>query len=274
MTSSKLQDQSNYVVAFLAVAVGLLIFRPELENIHLPIFSIEISLFLAAVIFVSMLVIAVYLNALALVVTNFNITRVPLNSYIEKLASFLMIFGLLSPLMLLMVVLLSWLVHLIDWSGIVNSTVSSIIAGVAGIITGAVAGYTTDRRDKIKLESLFYKEEQEAIQAQYRMKSDGDEYAFLEHYEFVTSYTREYIRALGYGIRSFSIGFMAKILYDKKMISKKELENMRWVNTIRNSYAHAESKIKASDQRKAEDYLEDFMLVIKREFARLIKEKR
>src|SRR6266496_195368 len=118
MTNSKLQDQSNYVVAFLAVAVGLLI----------------------------------------------------------------------------VVVLLSWVIHLIDWSGIVNPTVSSILAALAGLVTGAVAGYTTNRRDKIKLESLFYKEEQEAIQAQYRMKTDGNEYAFLEHYEFVTGYAREYIR--------------------------------------------------------------------------------
>src|SRR6266496_1886728 len=194
MTNSKLQDQSNYVVAFLAVAVGLLIFGPELEGIRLPIFSIEISLFFAAVVFVSMFVVAVYLSALALVVTNFNITKVPLNSYIEKLASFLMIFGLLSPIMLIVVVLLSWVIHLIDWSGIVNPTVSSILAALAGLVTGAVAGYTTNRRDKIKLESLFYKEEQEAIQAQYRMKTDGNEYAFLEHYEFVTGYAREYIR--------------------------------------------------------------------------------
>lgn len=282
--SRKFHDQVCYTVAFLAIAIGLMIFRADLSSWSMSIFGWETNAFVLVLIFVAMMVLATYIGALAIVSTNFNFTKFPLTSYLEKASTFLTILCLVSPVALAIVALIirffTWIISSVAANETLLTATNSLGIGLAlGIAVGTVTSLNAlQRKEKLSLERRFYRWEINTNEADFanvikhnnRSKSSGSQ-EFLEHYEYVLGYAREYMRSLGYGVRTESIGFIAKFLLDKSIIDADFYNELELVNKLRNETAHATRYISANEKKKAVESLSKLYAVIRDKFTSLVE---
>lgn len=277
--SSKFHDQASYIAAFLAISVGLMIFRNDLAQIIINFGFFAVSLFWILVVFVSILVFATYVSALAVMSEQFNISELPLTKYIKNIANFLTAIGLLFPIV-------TALVYVIVQGVMAISAINQQLVGVLSLaITSLTLGMTAGRyvilRNKRQIEYNYalaesYIEKRtdtftpriyEAISGK---KAHVSMYEFLEHYEYVTNYTKEYLRSLGYGVRSSSAGFIGKLLLSKKKIPEQLANDLQWVADLRNQAAHALHNPTSKETVRARGILEDLFQTVRPLFIELI----
>lgn len=282
--SSKFHDQASYIAAFLAVSVGLMIFRSDIQGININFGFINTSLFWLLVGFVLLLVFATYLSALAVMSEQLNITKIPLTKYIQNVASFFTAVGLLLPIAALIIYLV---IAGMTYLSVNNQDLLNMISlAISLFALGVTAGRYATLRNKRQIEHNYslagryieqFDKEFKNILIEERFhpaKNKDSTYEFLEHYEYVTNYTKEYLRSLGYGVRGNSISFIAKLLLSKEIISNDLSRELFFVGELRNKTAHAITKPTKKEVERARRTLDDLFKIIQPLFIDLVEPPR
>lgn len=289
--SSKFHDQASYIAAFLAVAVGLMVFRAELTGVAFTLLHWDTNLFEMVAVFVVLLVFSTYISALAVMSTSFNVTRFPLTSWLESFANFCIALGLLSPFVVGIVYGVERLMNAVLNAATEKTYVSALLSLAVGLVSGVTVALLFVRiKRQRRLEESYYHWETNTSPDYFEPPRDGTRgcrppapvperrktewgYEFLEHYEYTLAYVKEYLRARGYGIRTSSLGFVAKLLYDKSIIPADLYRKVSDVNTLRNNLAHAQGKPSRQQLQKAQSVLDELFEVIQPKFAALVGEE-
>jgi hypothetical protein len=266
---SRFNDQSNFLVAFVASIIGLLVFRTDLEMVSVSIFAIQISIFSIVLIFIGLMGLSSYVSALAIVSKNINFTLFPLPRYLEKIATYLTVMSLLYPMFVVIIYTISLLASFVSPNALdAASLISTMSAVLAGFYLSYVIG--RGRQQKEIEDSYLYSG---TLESRFYDRSDQkNEYSFLEHYQFVTGYAREYLRTLGYGVRASSLSFIFSKLSEKNQISEGDLSIAQEIANTRNQYAHGIKSLSKNDLATLEKKLDYLYKIINKKFATIVEE--
>lgn len=281
--ASRFHDQASYIAAFVAVGVGFLIFDDNLRQVGIDLYWFRTNAFVLSLIFLGMLSLGTYISALAPLSVNLNYTRFPLTAWLERAANFFHTFGLLLPLLYGLVALFSMVASAVlrqlgaasDLAAV--TLLSTFFGGIGGF---AASRFITRVRRRNKLEEAYYeydlrRNESHAplaasVQPKPRAGAADKMYEFLQEYEYAVNYAKEYLYAIGYGIRSSSLRFVAELLHEKGVIDKKLRSELWQLSDTRNRFAHAEQKPTAAEMRSARRTLDALNAAIGPRFSELI----
>lgn len=265
--NSSFKESFNYLVAFLAVLFGLSAFKQELTQINLQVFGKSMSIIEISIPFITLMIIATYFGALAMVSRNFTFKLFPLTKILERISYSLAFLGLIYPLLILTVFVISLLVSTIaqlDEQKV--SIVTSIVATAVAVYTSysfARTKYT--ERYEVKLEELRkIVVESDAVD---RRKTSSYEIVMLFH-QF-TSLSKAILRLKGYGISNDDTYVIGRMLESIDVLDGDDLDTIRKLRNLRNKIVHEPLQARNSELKTARKELESLIEKLKTEILKL-----
>lgn len=232
------KDNFNYLIAFIAVLVGLSAFKDFATTHALTIFAFQINYLYLSVPFIIAMLLAAYLGALAMLSKNINFTLFPLTRYLENTSYFVATIGLLYPIL----VFLAWLLTLLS-SLILNRDLTliaqSLVTLQAGVLVVLAKRLTASKqRLNIEYEVSRIRSISEELENEKPIKKLPKEAQFLKFYEEVSENARSLLKLRGYGIANENLHRTARMLGDKKIFNLQDVQQATELTRIRNTYAH------------------------------------
>lgn len=256
----KYKHQSNFLVAILAVVVGLGIFRNEITNWNVNLFGVSVTGFTLVLAGLGLLLFAVYLYALVFfVLDNINFTKFPLKKYVLFIANLCVTFTLLSPLFLLFAWPLSWLLDLIKTIQIDRGTaseVSSLVSVLLSVIASSVLVFTTQKQNEIKKHMMILQQESE-YEAN-RKQHESASTRLIEGYNQSAKLLGEFLESRGYGVKNVSFHHLVKIMVNKGFFDEDDIEKSRSISATRNMIIHGRN-VKSADIERSRKYLVEIL---------------
>lgn len=232
------KDNFNYLIAFIAVLVGLSAFKDFATAHTLDIFTFQISyLYLSIPLIIAMLL-AAYLGALAMLSKNINFTLFPLTRYLENTSYFVATIGLLYPTL----VFLAWLFTLLS-SLVLNKDllyIAQLLVTLQGVMLLALAKKLTVSKQQQSIEYGVgrIRSISEGLENEKPVKKLSKEAQFLKFYEEVSESARFLLKLHGYGIAKENLHRTAQMLSDKKIFNLQDVQQATEITRLRNTYAH------------------------------------
>lgn len=255
------KERLTYLVAFLAVLVGLAAFRGDIGAWPgLVLFGLHLKWLWLGYGMLAGLLLATYVGAFSFIADSFKFTAVPIVKILDVTASVFAILALGIPL----IVLILWpvsavIVWLTDVFGSVNAGALNIMLGalsgvVFGLATYAVASRLERTRraemlsfERTVLETKRYIEEVfGSVQTSKDSKTSlAARFAF--EYDGLIEDARAYLRLKGYGIGTErELRVLAHLLQDKGIFEEGELERAYDVAELYEASADKTKLIKAT----------------------------
>lgn len=241
------KENLNYLVAFIAILVGLLVFKEQAEANSVNLLGLSVSFFWLSIPFLSGMVIAAYIGALAIIAGQVNFTRFPIVKILERVSYTIMAFSLLYPLGVAAAYLMTLLIQLILHIGpMIDSTITESLASlISGLLTGAVLSMVSFNYAKNKEKNRIRNQIDTLIinidQVEYAENKDKDgnkELSFLRHYEELVGLANSYLSAIGYGSAYTNLKKAADILHNIQILDKDDVGTAVKLNEYRNAIAH------------------------------------
>ena len=145
MSNSNFRDNLSYLAAFIAVLFGLSIFRNDISNFYINLFIGSFTIFQLALVFLALMILAMYFGALAILSKSFTFRPFPLTKILEGISNTLAALGLIYPLLVGLVYVVNLIASLIPSSITQNVFFSSATALVIGLGIGAAIRYSSDK---------------------------------------------------------------------------------------------------------------------------------
>jgi hypothetical protein len=242
--SLKFKDQSNFLVAFLASVISLSAFKDDLSNIHIGMFQYYPSLFNLCVPIVVILFMSAYLSALTFVIDSINFS-VPLKGHLFVAATAIGIIGLLLPIAYAITWVFSEFLRLFS----ISNNNLHIFAGISQLATLSLVlfagiklalGYQKEHKQSEAIEILVNDSTEllENLQIANKVKPDDHQQQYLVKYGEVFKFVKDYLDINGYSVKKLNLVKAAKILLKLDVINVKDLQAIRNLDDLRNTYAH------------------------------------
>jgi hypothetical protein len=259
------KEQSNYLVGFLAVIVGLAFFKDGIAHINVQIFSFYPTLLNLAVFVLAWLLFAAYLGALTHLVGSFNITRFPISGYMSILTSVATAIALISPLLMFS----AWGLTHLPFERL-KSTEASSIGTAISLLLGFVLGFTSSKNEKRELAqnatTIVYpqtiSEEPVSEKPSPKRQARLNESAWIGpgwvgSYESLVEFMSNYLYLRGYGVKGRGLAQLAELLNDKGVLSDSDLRSAKKVADLRNQWAHSGTPVSRVEVEDAQETLLD-----------------
>jgi hypothetical protein len=242
--SLKFKDQSNFLVAFLASVISLAAFKDDLSNIHIDLFQHYPSMFNLCMPIVIILLISAYLSALTFVIDSINF-YVPLKGLLLIVATAFGIIGLILPIAYIIIWGFSEFLRLFS----ISKNNLQILASISQLITVTLVLYTStklalnyqkDHKQSEAIEILINDSIElfENVQIVNKIKPDDHQQQYLIKYGEVFKFVKDYLDINGYSVKQIDLLKAAKILVKLNVINSNDLQTIRNLNDLRNTYAH------------------------------------
>lgn len=243
------KDQFNYLVAFVAVLLGLLIFKDTLSSHSILLFTWRLDWLALSLPFIIAIVSATYFWALTMLAKRWPIA-IPLAKILESISIIVATIGLLYPLALLVSLLLSYLATKIHING---RNLTAYTSFILSIVTGALTVTSVRFAQRLERENLSVQLSMLDLQARMAQEEGTDNLAtrFMRRYDYHVERAKVYLRLRGYGTGGQSLGRLAQILRSRGVFQDEDIQNAADITRLRNLYAHTSSRITKKDFRDA-----------------------
>lgn len=254
--NAELANRSNYLVAFLAAIIGLAAFKDTLSRWYVMVFANEYTWLSLCVPLICAMLFAAYVGALSHFSSNITFTKLPISRYLGNVSNYSAIIGLLYPIGLLLILLMSYVLEHISSLGNyldIIYNVSTTVTTIVSVITAAylaknISALRSDYEKQAILES-FERSLRKNIEAP---KGKDKGYQLLYEYEYLHRLMIRSLQFMGYGINSrMNVTQLAEILHKKEILDNKDLDNAARLNKQRNAYAHGQLAISKSELETA-----------------------
>lgn len=261
--NSDFKDQFNYLVAFLAVLAGLMVFKDEASARHILVFGRDYSWLQLSLPFVGTMAVATYAGALTLLVKRWNFTWFALGKYLELFSYAIATLGLLYPLLVPVSLLVSYSVAHLHADTMSKVAIVSTVLQLVVMAYGAVRLASSREKEKISAQLSFMGELQtKVIRAEGKTAREPVDVKALqmqaiERYSYVVDRAKAYLRLRGFGVSGESLGRIAQILRSKGVFDDSDVQKATRITNIRNMYVHAPSNMTApASPKRVLDMLE------------------
>ena len=233
------KDNFNYIVAFVAVLLGLSTFKDIALSSSIVVLAQHFNYFQLSIPFISSMLLASYIGALAMLSKNINFTLFPLTRYLELASYSFAVIGLMYPLL----VLVMWLVTLLT-SELAGKDLAKSLQLIILLVQGAIALFVMKQLATSKLRLSTEQEAAHIRSITFDFNADdikdvrSKESIFLKKYEETSEIARALLRLKGYGVAKENLSRVAGILADKNVFDDKDLLVAKNITSARNSYAH------------------------------------
>lgn len=271
----KLKEQSLYVVTFLAMMLGLGIFRLDLEQLHLYGFLSGISVFNVGVSMVLALVLAAYIQALVLlVIDNMTIDRVPIRKYMLSASSLLIFAALLSPIAIVFFLTSQATAdYILSTVGGTSNTVTTLLIALNTAIFAYLATGLSKARSAHQLAAQATVSLDESTKIIKATINKSSLYDFLQIYEEYDRLARNTAGLYGYSLKFVNLVRVMDILRDKNIFDTDDIVAAKRLVRMRNEYVHAKSKPSSQEIKEAREMLLGFAKKIEAGTAELIEKR-
>lgn len=261
---SRFKDSFSYLVAFLAVLVGLGIFKDSAEEHRLMIFGLSFNYLELSVPFIGLILLAVYVGALAMLSRNITFRLFPLTNVLERMSYTFAALGLLYPIVLSVTVGLSWLAQLLPPVDKLGDSLLTVAIVLQATYTAMLAWrYAASRQqDKYEVTLRNLREQVYAAKTPIDTKQISPYEIVMLYHQFV-SLAKSLLKLKGYGISGENIQTISRSLEELKVFDKQDMRDVRKIRDLRNKIVHTDKPVGRKDLDESRKLLEDLVSKLK-----------
>lgn len=251
------KDNFNYLGAFLAVLLGLTVFKDNADQSKLNLFGLELSLLELAVPFVLIMTIAMYFAALAMWSKNVKFEALPLTRVLESISNILATFALLYPIGVATVWLLSKVINYLfsppsDYEAEIFIFVSFAVSVITVIYSGLLTSHKVLESNELKLMSLY---KSINVSKKEIEKDRPTTYELVEQFNKFLMVSKNALNILGYGASISNVSYIVDILLKKSVLNEKDRKTVESIESLRNSIIHDNFTLSVEEIRKYQSQL-------------------
>lgn len=256
------KDNFSYFAAFVAILIGLGTFRDFAESHSLELFNFSLSYLQISIPFIALMSLAMWVGALAMISRNYNFSLFPLTRILENTSNFFAILGLLSPVLIPVGLLVTWLSDVLSTANFSLSRLSNVLTSLATIFIGVLALQLTKARSQALHEQYtddFYRELRRFEAKIEKTSKQADALDVLQLYNKLLSLSKNVLRLRGYGATGLNPRYMSKMLVALGIWDEGDMAAMEDARAVRNLIAHSDNTPSRRSIKKAVEILNELI---------------